>query len=56
MSSETAAKDGDLTLMKVARSGGQSQGTLMGWPLAPFTAPSQSPVPVWKCVSSLDEV
>jgi hypothetical protein len=36
--------------MKVARSGGQEQGTLTGWPLAPFTAPSQSPVPVRRFV------
>jgi hypothetical protein len=32
--------------MKNARSGGQAQGILMGLPLAPLTAPSQSPVPV----------
>lgn len=34
------------TCTKVARSGGQEQGILTGWPSAPFTAPSQSPVPV----------
>jgi hypothetical protein len=26
--------------------GGHEHGTLIGWPLEPFTAPSQSPVPV----------
>jgi len=31
---------------KVAASGGQAQGTAMGFPLAPLTAPSQLPVPV----------
>lgn len=31
--------------MKELRSGGQAQGTLMGFPLASLTAPSQSPVP-----------
>jgi hypothetical protein len=35
-----------LTWIKLARSGGQEQGTLMGRPLDPFTAPSQSPVPI----------
>ena len=29
----------------VAASGGQAQGTLIGWPFAPFTAPSQLPTP-----------
>jgi hypothetical protein len=31
--------------MKEVLPGGHEQGTLMGWPFAPFTAPSQSPVP-----------
>ena len=35
------------TWRKVARSGGHAQGILMGWPLGPFTAPSQSPVPTY---------
>lgn len=33
--------------MKEALSGGHAQGTLTGWPFAPSTAPSQSPVPIW---------
>lgn len=32
--------------MKISRAGGQEHGTLIGLPSAPFTAPSQSPVPV----------
>jgi hypothetical protein len=34
------------TLAKAAASGGQLHGTLIGFPSAPFTAPSQSPDPV----------
>lgn len=33
------------TALKSACLGGHVQGTLIGRPLAPFTAPSQSPVP-----------
>jgi hypothetical protein len=33
------------TWLNVAWSGGQEHGTLIGRPFAPFTAPSQSPVP-----------
>jgi len=29
-----------------SRSGGQAQGILIGWPLGPLTAPSQSPAEV----------
>lgn len=35
----------DHTWLNVAWSGGQEHGILIGWPFAPFTAPSQSPVP-----------
>ena len=33
------------TWLNVVWSGGQEHGILIGWPFAPFTAPSQSPVP-----------
>ena len=39
----------DHTWLNVAWSGGQEHGILIGWPFAPFTAPSQSPVPEERC-------
>jgi hypothetical protein len=46
-----------LTAIKLERSGGQEQGTLMGRPLDPVTAPSQSPVPIHESrVASVYEI